>query len=123
MQREGKTHRLAFESVYSLLQKQGGVLDHETTLRQLIERISTARLQFAQTDFVIEWVKRDLLNIAFGNSDNHGRNMAFYVMNNVFGSPQFMILRRCVLIQKALFVRLLGKLKGVSTGICWRVSL
>ncbi|MBF6984061.1 type II toxin-antitoxin system HipA family toxin [Pasteurella multocida] len=77
VQREGKTHRLAFESVYSLLQKQGGVLDHETTLRQLIERISTARLQFAQTDFVIEWVKRDLLNIAFGNSDNHGRNMAF----------------------------------------------
>lgn len=28
--------------------------------------------------FVTEWVRRDLLNIAFGNSDNHGRNTAFF---------------------------------------------
>lgn len=29
---------------------------------------------FNSQRFAIEWVKRDLLNIAFGNSDNHGRN-------------------------------------------------
>lgn len=27
--------------------------------------------------FVTEWVRRDLLNIIFGNSDNHGRNTSF----------------------------------------------
>lgn len=27
-------------------------------------------------DLVIEMIQRDLLNIAFGNSDNHGRNTA-----------------------------------------------
>ena len=34
------------------------------------------------TEFVIEWVRRDLLNIAFGNSDNHGRNTSFIKSNN-----------------------------------------
>lgn len=33
------------------------------------EHFDTAR-------FVSEWVKRDLLNVAFANSDNHGRNTA-----------------------------------------------
>ena len=33
--------------------------------------------KFDKMAFVIEWIKRDLLNIAFGNSDNHGRNTAF----------------------------------------------
>jgi serine/threonine-protein kinase HipA len=33
--------------------------------------------QFNIPEFVIEWVKRDLLNIIFGNSDNHGRNTSF----------------------------------------------
>ncbi|MEZ8695177.1 HipA domain-containing protein, partial [Vibrio splendidus] len=33
--------------------------------------------QFNIQEFVIEWVKRDLLNIIFGNSDNHGRNTSF----------------------------------------------
>ncbi|XQU08654.1 HipA domain-containing protein [Halomonas sp. LY9] len=31
---------------------------------------------FDTASFVSEWVKRDLLNIAFANSDNHGRNTA-----------------------------------------------
>lgn len=32
--------------------------------------------------FVVEWVRRDLLNIAFGNSDNHGRNTSFIKYGN-----------------------------------------
>jgi serine/threonine-protein kinase HipA len=32
--------------------------------------------EFDSEAFVLDWVKRDLLNIAFGNSDNHGRNTA-----------------------------------------------
>ena len=33
-------------------------------------------LEFNFEEFVCEWLRRDLLNIAFGNSDNHGRNTA-----------------------------------------------
>lgn len=80
----GKVNRLGLESVYSLLQKAPGVtLEHEATLRTLIEKIThsnTVREQgyhFDIAGFVIEWVRRDLLNIIFGNSDNHGRNTAF----------------------------------------------
>jgi serine/threonine-protein kinase HipA len=36
--------------------------------------VTEGRQKFDCKQFVIEWVKRDLLNVAFGNSDNHGRN-------------------------------------------------
>ncbi|VEI48271.1 Uncharacterized protein related to capsule biosynthesis enzymes [Actinobacillus equuli] len=69
--------------------KYGGNLDHEQTIRNLLNVISASQFSndFDNRHFVIEWVKRDLLNIAFGNSDNHGRNTAFYVMIIVFGYP------------------------------------
>lgn len=80
---QGKRERYAMESVYSLLEKgAGSLLDHETTLRSIIRKIEQSYLvqtgfQFDKQALVLEWVKRDLLNIAFGNSDNHGRNTAF----------------------------------------------
>ncbi|HGO5816227.1 TPA: type II toxin-antitoxin system HipA family toxin [Mannheimia haemolytica] len=77
IEKAGKYERLALESVYSMLQKQGGALEHGATIRQLIKTISDSNLEFDYQNFVIEWAKRDLLNIAFGNSDNHGRNIAF----------------------------------------------
>lgn len=76
--------RYAMESVYSILGKGAGVtLDHEQTIRALIDKITHSHMvleqgyQFDVRAFVIEWVRRDLLNILFGNSDNHGRNTAF----------------------------------------------
>lgn len=76
--------RYAMESVYSMLSKGAGVtLDHEETLRTLIDKIAHSHMvsaqgyQFDVRAFVLEWVQRDLLNILFGNSDNHGRNTAF----------------------------------------------
>lgn len=76
--------RFAMESVYSILTKAPGVtLDHEDTIRELIRKITQSHMVIAQgyqfnvQEFVIEWVKRDLLNILFGNSDNHGRNTSF----------------------------------------------
>ncbi|WP_120512453.1 type II toxin-antitoxin system HipA family toxin [Photobacterium salinisoli] len=76
--------RLGMESVYSILGKGAGVtLDHEETIRSLIHKISQSNMvnvqgyAFNAQAFVIEWVKRDLLNILFGNSDNHGRNTSF----------------------------------------------
>ncbi len=80
----GKMKRYAMESVYSMLQKPPGtLLDHETTIRQLLQKIENSNTvqasgeRFHKEQFVIEWVRRDLLNIVFGNSDNHGRNTAF----------------------------------------------
>ncbi|QIR16213.1 type II toxin-antitoxin system HipA family toxin [Shewanella aestuarii] len=76
--------RYSMESVYSMLGKGAGVtLDHEQTIRALIDKITQSYMvieqgyQFDLRAFVIEWVQRDLLNILFGNSDNHGRNTAF----------------------------------------------
>lgn len=80
---QGKMQRYAMESVYSMLGKgAGSLLEHQQTIITLIEKIDHSFLtqsgfKFDHSAFVKEWVKRDLLNIAFGNSDNHGRNTAF----------------------------------------------
>lgn len=81
--RDGAWIRYGLESVYSLLGASPGTfLRHGETLRRLVAllqgqyRIREGGETFDTRAFVIEWVRRDLLNIAFGNSDNHGRNTA-----------------------------------------------
>ncbi|MEZ9370500.1 type II toxin-antitoxin system HipA family toxin [Shewanella sp. 10N.286.51.B2] len=81
---KNKIEKLAVESVYSMLEMPPGcLLEHGSTIRMLIQRIQNSHLvtqkyfQFDFSEFVIEWVKRDLINIVFGNSDNHGRNTSF----------------------------------------------
>ena len=81
---QGQVERYGMESVYSILGKSAGVnLDHEETVRTLIDKITQSYMVMQQgyhfdiQAFVIEWVKRDLINILFGNSDNHGRNTSF----------------------------------------------
>lgn len=77
------TKRFAMESIYSMLKKGSGtLLYHDAVIRELITLIEHSNMVendfvFDRQAFVIEWVQRDLLNIAFGNSDNHGRNHAF----------------------------------------------
>ncbi len=65
--------RYGVESVFSLLNKPAGShLKHEEVLKvltQVVNDQTTAAL-------TAEYLKRDLLNLVFGNSDNHGRNMA-----------------------------------------------
>jgi len=65
--------RLGVESLYSV----AGVLDSATgPLNHHQALISLAK---CLTDFdseLVEYVRRDLLNLALGNRDNHGRNMA-----------------------------------------------
>ncbi|WP_350431908.1 HipA domain-containing protein [Shewanella sp. H8] len=84
-QADGTTKRYGMESVYSMLKKPPAtILDHGETIRELIDLITQSntvkekKLSFDVEAFIIEWVRRDLLNIAFGNSDNHGRNTSFY---------------------------------------------
>ncbi len=71
------------ESIASLLNAPpGAFLNHFDTLRktgQFLSRMHSVSEQtetFDRAAFAIEWVKRDLLNVAFGNSDNHARNTA-----------------------------------------------
>ena len=77
----GIIERFGLESVYSLLEKlPGESLHHFDVLRALVNKLEQQHnvveggAHFDRQAFVIEWVKRDLLNVAFGNSDNHGRN-------------------------------------------------
>ncbi|TFH86580.1 type II toxin-antitoxin system HipA family toxin [Billgrantia azerbaijanica] len=81
--RPGGLVRFGLESVYALLNVAPGAhLNHFTVLDWLLERLQCQHRvvelgeSFDSEAFVIEWVRRDLLNVAFGNSDNHGRNTA-----------------------------------------------
>lgn len=79
---EGHVTRNGMESVYSILQEPAGkMLGHIDCIRRLISIINGSSMMednaFDVENFVIEWVRRDLLNIIFGNSDNHGRNTSF----------------------------------------------
>jgi serine/threonine-protein kinase HipA len=78
---KGVIEHFGVESVYSLLEKSpGDSLNHFEVLRALVKKLEQqynvveGNQSFDRQAFVIEWVKRDLLNVAFGNSDNHGRN-------------------------------------------------
>lgn len=70
---KGREIRLGVESLYSV----SGVLDSATEL--LTHQTALIVLAGCVTDFeteLAEYVRRDLLNLALGNRDNHGRNTA-----------------------------------------------
>lgn len=80
---DGQLTHYGLESIYSVLnQAPGTYLNHEAVLRRLVMlleqqyRVTEQHEPFDRQAFVVEWVKRDLLNVVFGNSDNHGRNTA-----------------------------------------------
>jgi serine/threonine-protein kinase HipA len=69
----GREIRLGVESLYSV----AGVLDSAN--QPLTHQAALIELAGFSTDFeseIVEYVKRDLLNLALGNRDNHGRNTA-----------------------------------------------
>lgn len=77
------------ESLYSILNKSGGNLNHFEVLKTVHETLKGLPGYDAQA-FAEEWLKRDLLNVIFGNSDNHGRNTAFIKKNGqIMLSPIF----------------------------------
>ena len=77
------------ESVYSILNKSAGShLNHFAVIDQMCGLLSKIDSQFNTQQFVCEWLQRDLLNIIFGNSDNHGRNTSFLkASNQIFLAP------------------------------------
>lgn len=80
---ENKRVQYGLESLYSVMDAApGSYLNHFDVIRTLAQkltsqyRVSDLGQSINVEDLVIEMIKRDLLNIAFGNSDNHGRNTA-----------------------------------------------
>ncbi len=76
--------RFGLESVYSILGvAAGSTLNHFEVIDRLCHLMRIVNPSFNSAAFVCEWVKRDLLNIIFGNSDNHGRNTSFIKKSGV----------------------------------------
>ena len=74
--------RFGLESVYSVLNKPAGShLNHFEVIEQMCNLLNKVDSQFDSQHFVCEWLQRDLLNIIFGNSDNHGRNTSLLKIN------------------------------------------
>lgn len=68
----GRVIRLAQESIAALTGIAGfdAVPSHDTVCRELIRRCTNPQNE------VLEYIKRDIANLAFGNKDNHARNTA-----------------------------------------------
>lgn len=65
--------RLGMDSVYALVEAPpGSWLVHEEVLEVLREVVG----ETAWPRTLLEYLRRDLLNLVFGNADNHGRNIA-----------------------------------------------
>lgn len=68
----GREVRLGVESVYSLMGAlPGSSLKHEDVLPKLQSLLPQPTRETA-----LEYLRRELVNVVFGNSDNHGRNSA-----------------------------------------------
>lgn len=82
-------HRHGLESVYSILNKSSGsYLNHFEVIESLCTLLTSIDSNFDSAHFICEWLQRDLLNIIFGNSDNHGRNTSFLKKSgNIVFSP------------------------------------
>jgi serine/threonine-protein kinase HipA len=77
----GQEVRLGVESLYSVI----GVLDAaDTSLRHHEVLIGLSGCVDDFESELLEYVRRDLLNLALGNRDNHGRNTA--VLKDIDGS-------------------------------------
>lgn len=71
--RDGRQVRYGLESVYSLLEgAPGAYLTHQNVLAALRGVVAAEAWPAVQ----LEYLRRELLNLVFGNSDNHGRNTA-----------------------------------------------
>lgn len=74
--------RLGIESVYSIINAApGSYQNHLTVMHKVWERIKCST-RMSRFEFATQYLARDLLNLIFGNSDNHGRNMSFLKFEN-----------------------------------------
>ncbi len=80
-EQQGTLQRLGMESIYSILDVSAGAqCNHFAVIDSVLERLQ-GLLAISTADFVKQYVVRDFLNMVFGNSDNHGRNISFLKRN------------------------------------------
>ncbi|EGN75888.1 HipA-like protein [Idiomarina sp. A28L] len=69
--------RIGLESVYSIINAApGSYHDHFIVMKAVWQKIKDTT-KMSSFEFATQYLARDLLNLIFGNSDNHGRNMSF----------------------------------------------
>ena len=75
--------RTAVESMYSLagVTEAGSYMSHTNVLQHLVELWQSVGQGQQVGDLVFEYLRRDLLNLILGNSDNHGRNTSILRMD------------------------------------------
>lgn len=75
--RDGVATRIGMESIYSIIDASpGSYHNHFDVMRQVWNKIKSST-RMSSGEFARQYLARDLLNLAFGNSDNHGRNISF----------------------------------------------
>lgn len=79
---QGVTEHLGLESIYSALSvAPGSHLNHFEVIEQLIKIMPGENPNFCVQSLVQDWLQRDLMNVIFANSDNHGRNTSILKAN------------------------------------------
>lgn len=78
--------RLAVESIYSLagVTVPGSRMDHVEVINLLTRLWIEAGQRVEIPGLVAEYLRRDLINLILGNSDNHGRNTAIIRTSNAY---------------------------------------
>ncbi len=74
--REGREVRYGVESLYSLIDAPPGSWQKHQTYLAALREVFREQPDFDPSALVVEYLWRDLLNLVFGNTDNHGRNAA-----------------------------------------------
>ncbi|RUO76972.1 type II toxin-antitoxin system HipA family toxin [Idiomarina seosinensis] len=69
--------RIGVESIYSIINAgPGSYQNHFSVMEKVWEKIRHST-KMTSEEFAKQYLARDLLNLVFGNSDNHGRNISF----------------------------------------------
>lgn len=68
--------RYGMESVYSIMKAQPGQHLNQFQVVRTLAAVLKDEPGVSQNDLVFDYLRRDFLNVCFGNSDNHGRNTA-----------------------------------------------
>lgn len=73
----GFAKRIGVESIYSIINAgPGSAQNHLDVMTKVWAKIRRGT-QMSKAEFAKQYLARDLLNLVFGNSDNHGRNISF----------------------------------------------
>ena len=112
----GQVHRYGMESVYSLMRMvgDGARLQHMDVLRQLTQHLSANR-----DAILVDYLLRDIINSAIGNTDNHGRNTAIIKRDGILElAPAFdlapMVLDREAIARTTVWPKQLQQRDGVN---------